>query len=261
MVNPCSSARRALLALSLIAGTFAAPAHGWTQEPTTLPFEADIMRYVAGDLRNPPPKNGVVFVGSSSIGLWKTLQTDFPDHHVINRGFGGSQLSDSVRYAHLIVSPYQPKMVVLFAGTNDLANGKKAETVFEDFKAFVEKVRIGAPRLKVAYISVSPAPSRWNLIEEIKKTNRLIEEYTKSDKNLIYVDVFSKMLDAQGNPRPELFVEDRLHMNADGYAIWTKAVAPLLPKASQKGAAPANPKPNRKKKDGSGDGKLVIVGH
>jgi lysophospholipase L1-like esterase len=255
MANPCSTARRALVALTLIAGTFAASAPATApataQEPAAFPFEADIMRYVAGDLRNPPPKNGVVFIGSSSIGLWKTLQTDFPEHNVINRGFGGSQLSDSVRYAHLIVSPYQPKMVVLFAGTNDLSSGKKAETVFEDFKAFVEKVRIGSPRLKVAYISVSPAPSRWNLIEEIKKTNRLIEEYSKADKNLVYVDVFSKMLDAQGGPRPELFVEDRLHMNPDGYAIWTQVVAPILPRASRKDA-PQTPKKVAPKKRSDG---------
>ena len=194
------------------------------------PFEADIKKFEAADVANPPAKGGIVFVGSSSIVMWKSLKEDFPGYNVINRGFGGSQISDSVRYAQRIVTPYEPKMVVFFAGTNDLASGKSAETVFADYKAFVGKVREKLPTVPIAYISISPAPSRWSNVETIKKANSLIKEYAGKERNLKFIDVFSLMLDEKGGPRPELFGSDQLHMNEKGYAIWKKAVAPFLPK-------------------------------
>lgn len=194
------------------------------------PFLQDIVRFEASDATNPPAKGGVVFVGSSSIVLWKTLKTDFPKHNVINRGFGGSQMSDSVRYAQRIVTPYEPSMVIIFAGTNDIAAGKSAETVFSDYRTFVVRVREKLPTVPIAFISISPAPSRWNKIAETMKANRLIEEYSKGDEKLLYVNVFSKMLDAEYGPRPELFIGDQLHMNEKGYAIWKEAIGPILPK-------------------------------
>lgn len=209
----------ALLAISIVGSQ--------VQDP---PFLQDIIKFEAADAKNPPIKGGVVFVGSSSIVLWKTLRTDFPKHNVINRGFGGSQLSDSVRYAHRIVTPYEPSMVVLFAGTNDIAAGKSAETVFADYKEFVGKVREKLPKIPIAYISISPAPSRWDKIESIKKANSLIESYAREQKNLLFVNTFKHMLDDKGGPRPELFIGDQLHMNEKGYAIWKEVVGPILPK-------------------------------
>lgn len=194
------------------------------------PFEADIRRFEAEDAKNPPAPGGIVFVGSSSIVRWKTLQNDFPGYNVINRGFGGSQISDSVRFADRIVTPYKPKMVVVFAGTNDIWAGKTAETVFDDYKQFVGKVRIKLPKVPIVYISISPAPSRWSKIEEIKKANRLIQSYSRRGRNLVFVNTFLKMLDAKGGPRPELFVSDQLHMSPLGYEIWVTAVRPILPK-------------------------------
>jgi lysophospholipase L1-like esterase len=202
----------------------------FVQEPQAPPFEADIRRFEEADAKNPPAKGGIVFVGSSSIVLWKTLKEDFPGHNVINRGFGGSQISDSIRYAHRIVTPYEPKMIVFFAGTNDIASGKSAETVFADYKAFVGKVREKLPKAPIAYISISPAPSRWDKVEIMKKANGLIKDYAQKEKNLLFVDVFSQMLDERGGPRPELFVQDQLHMNDKGYVIWRKAVGAILPK-------------------------------
>ncbi len=173
-------------------------------------------------------KGGIVFVGSSSIVLWKTLRSDFPGYNLINRGFGGSQISDSVRYAQRIVTPYQPRMVVFFAGTNDIASGKSAQTVFADYKAFVGKVREKLPTIPIAYISITPAPSRWDKLSVIKKANALIKGYATKERHLIFVDVFREMLDEKSGPRPELFGSDQLHMNEKGYAIWKKAVAPIL---------------------------------
>ncbi|WP_025227536.1 SGNH/GDSL hydrolase family protein [Fimbriimonas ginsengisoli] len=214
--------------LFLVAGLAAVAAGQAPQSEKPAPFENEIAKFEVDDLKNPPMKGGIVFVGSSSIRKWTSLQKDFPDWNVINRGFGGSAISDSVRYAHRIVTPYEPRMIVFFAGTNDLASGKSPETVFADYKAFVATIRTKLPRTPIAYISISPAPSRWGNVENVKKTNRLIQEFSTKKRHLIFIDIFPLMLDSQGQPRPELFVEDRLHMNPDGYAIWTKAVTPVI---------------------------------
>jgi len=196
---------------------------------TAVPYEADIQEFEAQDAKYPPAKGGIVFVGSSSIGLWKTLAQDFPRHNVIRRGFGGSQLTDSIRFVHRIVTPYQPRMVVLFAGTNDVASGKTGETVFNDFRTFVGEVRSKLPDARIAYISLTPAPVRWQFKPQIVRANTLIRDFCLQGENLVFVDVYHAMLDAEGNPRPELFLADRLHMNVQGYAIWRKTIAPLLP--------------------------------
>jgi lysophospholipase L1-like esterase len=195
---------------------------------TEAPFESDIRQFEAQDAKNPPVPGGIVFVGSSSIVRWTTLKEDFPNHNVINRGFGGSHISDSVRFADRIVTPYKPKMVVFFAGTNDLADGKSAEAVFDDYKQFVGKVRDKLPNTVIAFISITPAPSRWANLEKVKKANELIKNYSHHERKLLFVDVFRQMLDANGGPRPELFVEDQLHMNPKGYAIWIKAMSPIV---------------------------------
>ena len=197
---------------------------------TDAPFESEIRKFEAEDAKNPPAPGGIVFVGSSSIVRWKTLKEDFPGYNVINRGFGGSEVSDSVRFADRIVTPYQPKMVVFFAGTNDIAAGKSAQTVFADYQQFVGKIRAKLPKAPIAYISISPAPSRWSKIDVIKKANGLIQNYSKRQRNLLFVNTYPRMVDANGGPRPELFVSDQLHMSPAGYAIWVKAVRPILPK-------------------------------
>ena len=198
-----------------------------------VPFESDIERFEAQDRVNPPASGGVVFVGSSSIVRWSTLAEDFPGYNVINRGFGGSQISDSVRFAKRIVTPYKPGMVVFFAGTNDIASGKSAQTVFEDFQQFVSVVRSDVPTVPIVYISITPAPSRWAQLDTVKAANRLIKDYCRHHQNLRFVDLFRYYLTPQGGPRPELFVADQLHMNPAGYVIWKKAIAPLLPPAAK----------------------------
>jgi lysophospholipase L1-like esterase len=197
---------------------------------TNLPFAAEINAFADADHDNPPPTNAIVFVGSSSIRLWKTLAQDFPDHQVINRGFGGSQLSDSVRYADRIVIPYLPKQIVLYAGGNDINAGKSAEDVAADFRAFVQKIHKTLPDVKIAYVSIAPNPARWSQVARIRQANNLIRLYARYDGRVTFIDVFPLMLGRDGRPRPDIFQEDRLHMNEKGYEIWTKVIGPYLEK-------------------------------
>lgn len=201
-------------------------------EQPPVPFakwEKEIAAFEEKDRENPPPKGAIVFVGSSSIRKWTTLADDFPHHRVLNRGFGGSQLGDSVHFADRIVLPYEPRMIVVYAGGNDINLGKTAEQVFAAYQAFVEKVRAKLPDTPIAYISIAGNPKRWAQVDEVKKANALIEDYAKEKPNLKFINVFPRMLGADGLPRPEIFVEDRLHMNAEGYQLWTEIVGSYLP--------------------------------
>jgi lysophospholipase L1-like esterase len=221
MFHPFSARPRFVLTLLLVLGAGAALAQ-------TNRWEADIAAFEAKDRTNPPPKEAILFIGSSSIRLWKTLEHDFPEHKVINRGFGGSEIGDSVRFADRIVVPYRPKLVVMYAGGNDINAGKSPEQVAADFKAFVEKVRASLPRTRIAYISIAPNSARWAQVDRVKRANELVREFTRTTSNLTFIDVFPHMLGEDGQPRPEIFVEDRLHMNERGYALWTKLVRPAL---------------------------------
>ncbi|HVG38452.1 MAG TPA: GDSL-type esterase/lipase family protein, partial [Pyrinomonadaceae bacterium] len=142
--------------------------------------------------------------------------------------FGGSEIADSTFYAARIVTPYRPRLVVLYAGDNDLANGKTPARVFADYKDFVAAVRRKQPATPVAFIAIKPSPARAHLMPLAKEANEMIKNYSSGEKNLLYIDVFTPMLGADGQPRPELFGPDRLHMNKTGYEIWRVAVAPYL---------------------------------
>ena len=195
-------------------------------------FEPEIRAFEARDLANPPPKQAVLFVGSSSIRLWKTLAQDFPEYRVINRGFGGSQIVDATHFAKRIVFPYEPRVIVMYSGGNDINAGKSAERVFADFQAFVSAVREKLPATHIAYISIAPNPARWSQVERIRRANELIRAYTTTDPRLSFIDAYAKMLGPDGQPRPDIFVADRLHMNEKGYAIWKQIVAEHLQKMS-----------------------------
>lgn len=195
----------------------------------TAQWEPAIQAFERSDKTNPPPANAILFIGSSSIRLWTNVARDFPEHPVINRGFGGSQISDSVWFADRIVIPYRPRMIVFYAGGNDINAGKAPMEVFGDFQNFVKKIHEKLPETRIAYISSAPNPARWEQVVKVKELNGLIEACTKQDSRLVFIDVFSKMLGADGRPRPEIFLEDRLHMNAEGYRLWTRIVKPFLP--------------------------------
>jgi lysophospholipase L1-like esterase len=191
-------------------------------------WENDIKAFEAADAEQMPPKKAILFIGSSSIRMWTDIAKDFPAKKVINRGFGGSQIVDSTYFADRIVIPYKPKMIVLYAGDNDLQDGLSPEQVLADYKAFVEKVRGKLPKVKIAFISIKPSPSRAALLPQVVAANELIRTYSAEEPRMMFIDIYTPMLGPDGQPRKELFVADMLHLNRQGYDIWKEAVAPYL---------------------------------
>lgn len=191
-------------------------------------WEPEIQAFEVADRTNPPPRGAILFIGSSSIRLWKTLARDFPEHTVINRGFGGSQIADSVHFAARIVIPYAPRLIVMYAGGNDIHAGKSPERVCADFWAFVQTVWRQLPETRIAYISIAPNPARWAEVQQVRAANACIQALCRTNAHLAFIDVFSHMLGPDGQPRPELFGPDRLHLNAQGYALWVQLVRPFL---------------------------------
>lgn len=202
------------------------------QEKVEAPFAAEIAAFEASDKQTPPAGDAALFIGSSSIRLWKTLAEDFPELPVINRGFGGSQIADSVRYADRIVFPYKPKMIVMYAGGNDLNAGKTPEQVLKDFQEFVGKVRNVLPTTRIVYISINPSVARWKQEANVLEANRLIRKWIEKRESrplkLSFIDSHSQLLSAKREPQPELLQKDGLHLNAKGYEKWTAIVKPRL---------------------------------
>jgi len=192
------------------------------------PWKTEIDSMLARDASDPPPQHGVLFIGSSSIRMWSTLARDFPGVPVLNRGFGGSRIADSTRNAGRLVVPYHPALVVLYAGDNDIAEKRRPAQVVEDFRVFVARVRRDSPHLPVVFISIKPSIARAALWSQMREANDGIRQWARTQSNVIYVDVASKMLDANGRPRPELLLADGLHMQPAGYAIWVAALNPVL---------------------------------
>jgi lysophospholipase L1-like esterase len=190
-------------------------------------WEADIKKFEEQDHKSPPPENGIVFVGSSSIKLWKTKEA-FPDLPVINRGFGGSEMGDAARFAERIVIAYKPKTVIAFAGGNDIHGGKTPEQVADAFKELAKKVHAALPKAKLYFISLFPNVARASEDDRCRKANDLIREFTKTDPGLGYIDTRSRMENPEGKARPELLGKDGLHMNEDGYKIWNEIVGKIL---------------------------------
>jgi lysophospholipase L1-like esterase len=193
-------------------------------------WEKNIAAFEAQDRDNPPPKGALLFIGSSTIVRWKTLAEDFPEHKTINRGFGGSQIEDAAYYADRVVIPYAPRAVFLRAGGNDLNAGKSVEQVFSDFKNFVAKVHGKLPQTDIYYISLSPSIARWKQADKEKQLNDLMKEYVAGKPHLKYIETYDMVLGADGQPRPELFVDDKLHFNAEGNRLLAERVRPHLPK-------------------------------
>jgi lysophospholipase L1-like esterase len=193
-------------------------------------WEKDVAAFEAADKVNPPPKNALLFVGSSTIVRWKTLQQDYPNFPIINRGFGGNEIADSTYYADRIILPYQPRTVFLRAGGNDLHSGKTPAQVLEDFKAFVAKIHSKLPETEIVFISLAPTIARWNERDATKALNALIADYVNRTSRTKYIDASTISLDAKGEPRPELFVEDKLHFSPEGYKLLIERVRPYVRK-------------------------------
>jgi lysophospholipase L1-like esterase len=190
-------------------------------------WEPAIAAFEASDRVSPPPSGEIVFVGSSSIRLWD-VQKYFPGLTVINRGFGGSQLSDSVRYAERIVIPYKPRIVVVYAGDNDIYGGATSEEVAIQAEQFVRTVRAKLPDVRIVFIGIKPSLLRWTVVERMRLANDLIRRFAEHDDKVAFVDVDHAMLGWDETPRPDLFVEDGLHMTPHGYELWSTLLRPLL---------------------------------
>lgn len=193
-------------------------------------WEKTVRTFEDWDRKNSFPKDAVLFVGSSSIRLWPTREC-FGKFDVINRGFGGSQISDVIYFAERIVLPYKPKVIVFYAGDNDIAGGKTAKRVFDDYRKFTDLVQKQLPRTKIIFIGIKPSGSRWSFWNTMKDANKMIEDYSKKDDRLYYFDSAAPLLDSNSRPKDDLFLKDKLHLNDKGYEIWTKLLIPIIKKA------------------------------
>jgi lysophospholipase L1-like esterase len=191
-------------------------------------WEEALAAFAAADLKNAPEPGAVLFVGSSSIRLWDGLEEQFEDARVLKRGFGGSRLADCVKHLDRLVVNYRPRLVLLYAGDNDLAEGGSPEDVLARVQAFAEGVHGRLPETRVVFISIKPSPARRALLQKARAANDLVRAYADRHPLVDYVDVFTPMLAVDGSPRAELFRKDELHLNDQGYALWRKIIRPLV---------------------------------
>ncbi len=219
--------KRVLLILLLV--TLPLLAWGRDSHPNNhAQWDAAIAAFQAQDRSHPPARGAVLFIGSSSIRFWKTLAGDFPEVKTINRGFGGSEIDDATFFADEIVAPYHPRAIVLYAGDNDLADGDSPARVRDDFAAFVRKARSLDPGVPIAFIAIKPSVARKALLAQIRAANSLVRQYAASEPGVTWLDVFTPMLGPDGQPQAKWFIADGLHMNREGYALWTGIVRQWL---------------------------------
>jgi lysophospholipase L1-like esterase len=213
---------------------FASAIHGLRREgpasvadPDPLRFAPQMEEFAAWDAKNSVPERPVLFVGSSSIRLWPTARS-FPGCAIVNRGFGGSQLSDLLHHYGQVVTPYAPRAILVYAGDNDVGEGKSPPRVRDDFARFVERVRRDQGEVPVYFIAIKPSGRRWSQWREMAEANALVKAWADSRAGVEYLDIATPMLGPDGTPRPEIFADDELHLNDAGYAVWDSVVAPTL---------------------------------
>ncbi|MEE3279609.1 MAG: GDSL-type esterase/lipase family protein [Pseudomonadota bacterium] len=191
-------------------------------------WEKSIEAFETKDAESPPPKDAVLFVGSSSIVFWRSLAEDFAPIPVINRGFGGSQMNHLNYYRNRIVHKYKPRIIVVYEGDNDIAAGLTAGQVLEDYEDFITYVEDTLPNAKVCFIAIKPSVRREALWPTMLQVNQEIRDRAETRANLCFFDIGPPMLSETGGPRPDLFVSDGLHLNGKGYDIWAKTIRPRL---------------------------------
>ena len=199
-----------------------------TPDPDPARFSNAIATFEKEDAERKPILDLTLFTGSSSIRMWKSLTTDFPAHKVLNRGFGGSHISDVLHYFEVVVARHKPKAIVLYCGENDLWSGKPPKQVFTDFLKFVRRVQTLDSKTKIHYLAAKPSPKRFEKWDIYQTCNRLIANHCTTGKSLNFVDVSQVMLGKDGQPLTHIWLKDELHMNGEGYARWTKLLSPLL---------------------------------
>lgn len=218
------------LAVGLIAFVLPAPAslEGGRVFASQNRFESNVRAYEEADRATPPVRGAILLVGDSQFYRWKTLAEDLPGYSVVNRGIDSFGASDLLHFADRLVLPYAPRLIVTHVGGNDVNNGRTAEQVLDDFRAFVAKVRVRLPDVPIAFSSITPGPGRWNQAPQRRRTNELVKAWTETQRNVVFIDLWNLMLTADGQPREELWVEDRIHPNQAGYRIRVGAMRPLI---------------------------------
>ncbi len=201
---------------------------GFTQTNQQPPFWNDIQQFKKMDSTLMPPKGKILMIGSSSFTYWKDVGYYLQGYPMINRGFGGSSLPDLIRYFNNIVTPYKPRQILIYCGENDLGPTVTADTVVERFKTLFQMIRKQDKNVKITYVSMKPSPSRANLMDKMSDGNEKIKNWLQNENRTSFVDVYHKMLLPDGKPIPDIFLKDSLHMNAKGYVIWQKEIAPHL---------------------------------
>ena len=198
-------------------------------------WESNIREFEEKDIKSPPSAGSILFVGSSSIKLWSTLSEDMNPLPVINRAFGGAKISDVIHFAPRIILPYKPNVVVFYAGDNDMSMGKKqsAKEVLNNYQRFVHLVHSQLPKTKVYFISIKPSIDRWEDWQNMNKANQIIKKFSNQSEKLGFIDISSSMLNAAGKPREDILIWDGIHLNEEGYRIWTSIVKPVLEKNYQ----------------------------
>jgi lysophospholipase L1-like esterase len=192
-------------------------------------FGLEVWRLEARNRAEPPKPGGIVFVGSSSIRMWSSLARDMAPLPVSNQGFGGSHIEHVIEYAPRLVLPHQPRLIVLYAGDNDLAGDDKTpESVSADFGVLVGRIHASLPETRIYFLAIKPSILRWERWPRMRDANERIAAACGDDPRLVYVDVATPMLGPDGAPREELFAFDGLHLNEAGYALWTSILRPRL---------------------------------
>ena len=203
------------------------------QISNTIPFQDEIDIFIKNDSIQMPAANSILFVGSSSFNYWKDISNYFPGYPIINRGFGGSSLTDIIYFNQETIIKYKPKQIYIYCGENDIAASDTITPaiVFERFKTLYKIIRTNlGSKIPVLYVSIKPSVARWSMEEKFIVANTLIRNFINKQKHTQFLDVHTAMLDKNGEVFKDIFIADNLHMNAKGYAIWQKIIAPTLVK-------------------------------
>ena len=199
---------------------------GRAQDPNR--FSQEVDQYIEEEFARDENRPLILFTGSSSIRFWKDLEDTYPGKQIVNRGFGGSQMSDLLHFAEELILSYRPEQIFIYEGDNDVSFGKSAKVIMRDAKKLVRKIRKSLPEAEIVFISAKPSIARWSLQKQYIKVNDKLEKYASRKPGIRYADVWTKMLDQNGQVLQDIFIQDNLHMNAKGYTIWRAAIEPFL---------------------------------
>jgi len=223
--------RTLVASLLPMAGLLSLAAASQAQSPALQErFDKKVQEYVAADLAQPPPRGAILFAGDSQFYRWNTIHEDLPGYTLINRGIDSFQTDNLVRYADQLITPHQPRLIVLHVGGNDVHNGKSPAQVLADFKTLVAAVRAKLPGVRILWSSITPGPGRWDEAPQRREANRVMQEYIRTQPDLGFIDLWDAMLTPDGKPREDLWVADRVHPNHAGYLIRVKITQPFLGK-------------------------------